>query len=87
MRALALKRHHRAAPLILMFVLLVGLTMAASFAQSGRAEATTATADDIGEGQKLFAANCATCHGLGAQGQEGSLLRLSASAPPRSTSR
>ena len=71
MRAVALKRHHRAAPFILMFVLLAGLTMAASFAQSRPAEAATATVDDIGEGQKLFAANCATCHGLGAQGQEG----------------
>lgn len=71
MRTVALKRHHRAAPFILMFVLLAGLTMAASFAQSRPAEAATATANSIGEGQKLFAANCATCHGLGAQGQDG----------------
>lgn len=83
MRTVALKRHHRAAPFILMFVLLAGLTMAASFAQSRPAEAATATADDIGEGQKLFAANCATCHGLGAQGQDGvapSLVGVGAAA-------
>jgi len=48
MRTVALKRHHRAAPFILMFVLLAGLTMAASFAQSGPAGAAAATADDIG---------------------------------------
>lgn len=83
MRAVAFRRHHRAAPFILMFVLLAGLTMAASFAQSSSAEATTATADDIGEGQKLFASNCATCHGLGAQGQDGvapSLIGVGAAA-------
>lgn len=71
MRTIALKRHHRAAPLILMFVLLAGITMAASFMQSRPAEATTASADQVAEGQKLFAANCATCHGLSAQGREG----------------
>lgn len=83
MRTIALKRHHRAAPLVLLFVLLAGLTMAGSFTQPRPAEAATATEDQIAEGQKLFAANCATCHGLGAQGQDGvapSLVGVGAAA-------
>jgi len=70
MRRLALNRYHRAAPLVLLFVLLAGITIAASIARSETATATEATAQDIDEGQKLFAANCATCHGMNAQGQE-----------------
>ncbi|HNP16028.1 MAG TPA: c-type cytochrome, partial [Terrimesophilobacter sp.] len=34
------------------------------------AETTTATQQSISEGQKLFAANCATCHGMTAAGTE-----------------
>lgn len=71
MRRLALNRYHRAAPLVLLFVLLVGITIAASVARSETATATETTAQDVEEGQKLFAANCATCHGLNAQGQDG----------------
>lgn len=70
MRRLGLSRYHRAAPLVLLFVLLAGLTTAASFMQAEPATAANeASADDIAEGNKLFAANCATCHGLDAQGQ------------------
>jgi ubiquinol-cytochrome c reductase cytochrome c subunit len=70
MRRLGLTRYHRAAPLVLLFVLLAGLTTAASFMQAEPATAANeASADDIAEGNKLFAANCATCHGLNAQGQ------------------
>ena len=72
MRSLALKRYHKAAPLILLFVLLAGLTGAAAIAQSQSAQATvTASQDDVEVGQKLFAANCATCHGMDGQGQVG----------------
>lgn len=72
MRSLALKRYHKAAPLILLFALLAGLTAAAAIAQSQSAVATvTASEDDVAEGQKLFAANCATCHGMDGQGQIG----------------
>lgn len=84
MRRLSVTRYHRAAPLVLLFVLLAGLTTAASFVQSRPADATTeASADDISEGSKLFAANCATCHGLSAQGQDGvapSLIGVGAAA-------
>ncbi len=84
MRRLSLTRYHRAAPLVLLFVLLAGITTAASFVQSQPANATAAaSANDISEGSKLFAANCASCHGLSAQGQDGvapSLIGVGAAA-------
>ena len=84
MRSLSLTRYHRAAPLVLLFVLLAGITTAASFIQAQPADAATAaSASDISEGNKLFAANCATCHGLGAHGQDGvapSLVGVGAAA-------
>lgn len=84
MRSLALKRYHKAAPLILLFALLAGLTAAAAIAQTQSAQATvTASQDDVTQGQKLFAANCATCHGMDGQGQLGvapSLVGVGAAA-------
>jgi ubiquinol-cytochrome c reductase cytochrome c subunit len=85
MRSVALKRHHRAAPLLLLALLLAAITGVAAVAQTQAAEATTAevTASDVEEGQKLFAANCATCHGMDAQGQVGvapSLVGVGAAA-------
>lgn len=73
MRNLALKRYHRAAPLVLLFALLAAITAAAAVAQSQSADASvfTATTSDIDEGGKLFAANCATCHGMDGEGQSG----------------
>ncbi|WP_220085874.1 c-type cytochrome, partial [Burkholderia multivorans] len=57
----------------LVVLLLVGLLLTggayALFTQTSSANAsTTASASDIEEGKKLFAANCATCHGLNAEG-------------------
>jgi ubiquinol-cytochrome c reductase cytochrome c subunit len=84
MRSLAMKRYHRAAPLILLFALLAGLTAAAAIAQTQSADATVAMSeDDVREGQRLFAANCATCHGMDGQGQTGvapSLVGVGAAA-------
>jgi len=85
MRTLMLSRHRRAAPILLLFVLLAAVTGVAAVAQSQAADATVAeiTADDIAEGQKIFAANCATCHGMDAQGTQGvapSLVGVGAAA-------
>jgi len=85
MRSVALKRHHRAAPMLLLVVLLAAITGVAAVAQTQTAQATTDTvsASDVEKGQKLFAANCATCHGLDAQGQTGvapSLVGVGAAA-------
>ncbi|CAN5116114.1 c-type cytochrome [soil metagenome] len=54
----------------------------ALFSSSATAETQTAAQDQIDEGSKLFAANCATCHGLALQGttQGPSLIGVGAAA-------
>jgi ubiquinol-cytochrome c reductase cytochrome c subunit len=83
MNALARRRYSKSAPVLLVLILLAALT-AIGFAASGSpAKASTATANDVAEGQKLFAANCASCHGMNAQGTEGvapSLIGVGAAA-------
>ncbi|WP_430869217.1 cytochrome bc1 complex diheme cytochrome c subunit [Demequina aurantiaca] len=71
MKALANKRYHKAAPLMLVLLLLAGITGVAAVTTSSPATAATqVTEDDVVQGEKIFAANCATCHGMDAQGQE-----------------
>jgi len=70
-KTLATKRYHKAAPLFLVLLLLAAITGVAAVTTSSPATAATqVSADAILEGEKLFASNCATCHGLGAQGQQ-----------------
>ncbi len=70
MKALAARRHHRFTPVVIvMFALLVVGGIYAAFAPSS-AQADTATNQDIQEGEKLFLANCATCHGANAEGSD-----------------
>jgi ubiquinol-cytochrome c reductase cytochrome c subunit len=45
-----------------------GLYAVATSMNEAKASTTTASASDTEEGGKLFAANCATCHGMGASG-------------------
>ncbi len=71
MNALARKRYHKSAPLLLVLALLAALTVIGAVSSPSQAETATASADDIAEGEKLFAANCASCHGLDGQGQDG----------------
>lgn len=68
MNALAARRRHPAAILVLLLLalLVTGGLYAALSPQS--ADAATATATDIAQGRKLFLGNCATCHGLNAEG-------------------
>ncbi|AJT41039.1 c-type cytochrome [Psychromicrobium lacuslunae] len=73
MKALSLKRRH---PLAVLALLLMGLlltgglyTLATSVNQA-KAETTTYSAEDVEQGEKLFIANCATCHGMGASGSK-----------------
>lgn len=71
MKTLATKRYHKAAPLMLVLLLLAAITGVAAITTSPPATAATqVTEDDVVEGQKIFASNCATCHGMDAQGQE-----------------
>lgn len=71
MKAIAARRHHRLAPLVLLALALVltgGLYAAVA---PGAVGATAPDTDDVDAGRALFVANCATCHGLNAEGREG----------------
>jgi ubiquinol-cytochrome c reductase cytochrome c subunit len=73
-------------PLASVALILIGLLSTggayALFTTTASAETTTVHADSVDEGSKLFAANCATCHGLALQGSsEGpSLIGVGAAA-------
>lgn len=70
MKALAARRHHRLTPVVLLLLaLLVTGGLYAALAPTS-ASADTAAVDDIAAGEKLFLANCATCHGVDAEGRE-----------------
>ncbi|MET3369472.1 c-type cytochrome [Arthrobacter sp. M2012083] len=85
MKALSQKRRHplAAIALLLMGLLLTGgLYAVATTVNQAKASTTSFSASDVEEGGKLFAANCATCHGMGASGtQDGpSLVGVGAAA-------
>lgn len=70
MKALSQRRRHplAAVALLLMGLLITGgLYVAAGSVNEAKA-ASTYSASDIENGNKLFVANCATCHGLSAEG-------------------
>jgi len=64
----------RRSPLASVALLVIGLLATggayALFTTSATAETGAVSADLVDEGQKLFAANCASCHGLAAQGTD-----------------
>ncbi|MFB9377726.1 c-type cytochrome [Kineococcus gynurae] len=68
--ALSARRRHPAAVVVLiaLALLLVGGLYAAFAPRTAQATTSAASAQDIEEGKKLFLANCASCHGLNAQG-------------------
>jgi ubiquinol-cytochrome c reductase cytochrome c subunit len=68
--ALAARRRHPAAIVILLLLGLVAMGGLYAALAPKPAQAATATADDVAEGKKLFLANCATCHGLNAEGSK-----------------
>lgn len=71
MKALSQKRRHPLAALVLLLMGLMltgGVYAVATTLNQAKADTTTYSANDIKEGNKLFIANCATCHGMGASG-------------------
>ena len=70
MKALSQRRRHplAAVALLLMGLVVTGGLYAAAGSVNEAKASTVYTASDIEEGNKLFVANCATCHGLNAEG-------------------
>ncbi|MHA7156127.1 cytochrome bc1 complex diheme cytochrome c subunit [Arthrobacter sp. TMN-50] len=71
MKALSQRRRH---PLAAVALLLIGLLFTggvyALASSTNEAKAQSFSADEVAEGEKLFIANCATCHGVGAIGTD-----------------
>lgn len=65
-----------------MGLLITGGLYAVATSMNEAKASTTASASDVEEGGKLFAANCATCHGMGASGSNAgpSLVGVGAAA-------
>ena len=70
----ARRRHPLAAFVVLFFALgLIGATYATLGSSQAKASAAqAATAEQLTEGKKLFLSACSSCHGLNAQGSQGS---------------
>lgn len=69
MKALAARRRHPLAPVLLVLLALLATgVIYSAIAPAPKAVAEVASADDIATGKALFVANCATCHGLNAEG-------------------
>jgi ubiquinol-cytochrome c reductase cytochrome c subunit len=67
--ALAARRRHPLAKVVLVLLGLVVTGLAYSAAAPGRADAAEGSTQDIAAGRLLFLANCASCHGLNAEGR------------------
>jgi ubiquinol-cytochrome c reductase cytochrome c subunit len=81
-KALASRRRHPAAIVILLLLGLMATGGLYSLLAPKSAQAAVASADDLTTGRKLFLANCATCHGLNAEGTKAgpSLVGVGAAA-------
>ncbi len=71
MKALASRRRHPAAIVILLLLGLVATGGLYSLLAPRPAQAAVAVGDDVAGGRKLFLANCATCHGRNGEGRAG----------------
>ena len=82
MNALAARRRHPAAIAILLLLGLLVVGGAYSLLAPKPAQAAMPAAEDAAAGRALFLANCATCHGLNAQGTQAgpSLVGVGAAA-------
>lgn len=84
MKALSQKRRHPLAILALLLsaLLLTGGLYAVATTSNQAKAAESYTSADVGEGEKLFMANCSTCHGMSAEGSDAgpSLIGVGAAA-------
>jgi ubiquinol-cytochrome c reductase cytochrome c subunit len=80
--ALAARRRHPLATALLVLFGLVVMGAAYATVIPGQADASQSAAQDVSAGQKLFLANCATCHGVNAEGRNNapSLIGVGAAA-------
>jgi ubiquinol-cytochrome c reductase cytochrome c subunit len=80
--ALAARRRHPLATALLVLLGLVITGAAYAAVVPGQASAAESAAQDVSSGQKLFLANCATCHGQSAEGRKDapSLIGVGAAA-------
>ncbi|HEY9412655.1 MAG TPA: cytochrome c [Jiangellaceae bacterium] len=63
------RRHPLAAVVVLLLALFACGGAYAALAPSSEADTASATSTQVDEGRKLFAIGCASCHGLGGEGQ------------------
>ncbi|WP_022916135.1 c-type cytochrome [Ruania albidiflava] len=70
MKALAAGRRHRLAPVVLMTLALLFTGVVYAALAPSPAQAETPSAGEVEAGEKLFIANCSTCHGMNAQGTD-----------------
>ena len=70
MKAIAAQRHHRIAPVLLLLLALVLTGVVYAALSSSPARAAAAGTDDVDAGRALFQANCASCHGMKAEGRD-----------------
>ena len=68
MKALAARRHHPMALLVILLLALVATGGLYAAFQPRTAQAEAYTQEDVDAGKSLFLANCATCHGTNAEG-------------------
>ena len=68
MKALAARRHHPMALLVILLLALVATGGLYAAFQPQTAQAEAYTQEDVDAGKSLFLANCATCHGTNAEG-------------------
>jgi len=80
--ALAARRRHPLATALLVLLGLVITGMAYAAVLPGTADAAGTVSQDVTAGRKLFQANCATCHGMNAEGRNNapSLVGVGAAA-------
>src|SRR5690606_35554199 len=67
-KALAARRHHPMALLVILLLALVATGGLYAALQPQTAQAEACTESDVEAGEALFLANCATCHGRDAAG-------------------